>query len=67
MAMDAKATQAQRDVMFDAGRKLIAQRAETILLGGTDLFLAFDGETPGFSITDCAQVHIEAIAALACS
>ncbi|MGI9366781.1 MAG: aspartate/glutamate racemase family protein [Rhizobiaceae bacterium] len=67
MAMEAKVTQAKRDIMFDAGRKLSAQGAETILLGGTDLFLAFDGASPGFPVTDCAQVHIDAIAALACS
>lgn len=64
MAIDAKATQSQRDIMFNAGRKLTERGAETILLGGTDLFLAFEGQSPGFSVTDCAEVHVNAIAAL---
>ena len=43
-----------------AGR-LSARRsaAEAILLGGTDLFLAFVGEDCGFPTLDCADVHVE--------
>ena len=48
MAIDAKATQSQRDIMFNAGRKLTERGAETILLGGTDLLLAFEGQSPDF-------------------
>jgi aspartate racemase len=62
MALAAKVTDAQRQVFFDAGQALAKRGAEVVLLGGTDLFLAFDGETPGFETLDCAQVHIEAIA-----
>lgn len=62
MALAAKVTDAQRQVFFQAGRDLTARGAEVILLGGTDFFLAFDGQAPGFEILDCAQVHIEAIA-----
>jgi aspartate racemase len=32
-----------------------------ILLGGTDLFLAFQGADCGFPVLDCAEVHVEAI------
>jgi aspartate/glutamate racemase len=48
-----------------AGRALIARGAEAIILGGTDLFLAFDGEDCGFATLDCARVHVEAILARA--
>lgn len=65
MALDAKVTDEQRTVMFDAGRALSEQGAETVLLGGTDLFLAFDGHDPGFATLDCATVHIDAIAKMA--
>lgn len=65
MALDAKVTDEQRNVMFEAGRALSEQGAETILLGGTDLFLAFDGHDPGFVTLDCATVHVDAIAQMA--
>ena len=65
MALDATVTDEQRAVMFEAGRALSEQGAETVLLGGTDLFLAFDGHDPGFATLDCATVHIDAIARIA--
>ncbi|MEO1328173.1 MAG: aspartate/glutamate racemase family protein [Pseudomonadota bacterium] len=63
MATAAAVTDAQRDAFFAAGRRLVAdQGAEAVLLGGTDLFLAFDGHDPGFPIVDCARIHIAALA-----
>ena len=35
--------------------------AEAIVLGGTDLFLAFAGHDPGFPVIDCADIHVDAI------
>ena len=35
--------------------------AEAVLLGGTDLFLAFEGENCGFPVFDCAAIHMDAI------
>ena len=61
MAVPGRVTPAQRDVFFAAGRALAARGAEAIILGGTDLFLAFDGEACGFATIDCARVHVEAI------
>jgi len=66
MALSARVTDAQREVFFGAGREMASRGAETILLGGTDLFLAFDGQDSGFDTLDCAGVHIEAIAREAC-
>jgi aspartate racemase len=63
MAVPGRVTPAQRDVFFAAGRALTARGAEAIILGGTDLFLAFDGEACGFATIDCARVHVEAILA----
>lgn len=65
MALTAKVTDEQRATVFEAGRALAAQGAETILLGGTDLFLAFEDHQPGYDVLDCAQVHIDAIARMA--
>jgi aspartate racemase len=65
MAVPGRVTPAQRDVFFAAGRALTARGAEAIILGGTDLFLAFDGAECGFTTIDCARVHVEAILAAA--
>jgi len=62
LALSARVTEAQRQVFFEAGRALADRGAEVLLLGGTDLFLAFDGHDPGFATLDCATVHIAAIA-----
>lgn len=63
MAMSGVATEAQRETFFRAGRALASdQGAEAVMLGGTDLFLAFDGRDPGFATLDCAGMHIAALA-----
>lgn len=62
MALTAAVDTTQKKVFIDAGQALADRGAETILLGGTDLFLAFDGETVPFETLDCADVHINAIA-----
>jgi aspartate racemase len=62
IAMAGRATNAQRSILFSIGRHLCsAQGAEAVILGGTDLFLAFDSQDCGFPIIDCAEVHIGAI------
>ena len=62
MAIAGRVTDAQRRVFFSAGQHLCrAQGAEAIILGGTDLFLAFEGQDCGFPVIDCADVHVEAL------
>lgn len=61
MATIGKVTEAQRQVFFEEGRRLCARGAEAIMLGGTDLFLAFAGHDPGFPVIDCADIHVDAI------
>ena len=59
-------TQAQREVFFDAGRRMITdQGADAVLLGGTDLFLAFDGFDTGYPVIDALDVHVDVLAQLA--
>jgi aspartate racemase len=62
MADTARVTSEQRELFFAVGRELCRdQGAEAVVLGGTDLFLAFEGYDPGFPVIDCAAIHIDAI------
>jgi aspartate racemase len=62
MAIAGRVTEAQRQIFFSVGRELCRTRgAEAVILGGTDLFLAFDGQNSGFAAIDCARIHVEAI------
>ncbi len=62
MATAGRVNDAQRSVFFAAGERLHRERgAEVVLLGGTDLFLAFQGRDAGFPVLDCADVHVDAI------
>jgi aspartate racemase len=62
MALAGRVTQAQREVFFSIGRRLCEEQgAEAVLLGGTDLCLAFQDRDCGFPVIDCADVHIDAI------
>ena len=65
MALSGAVTEAQRSVFFDEGARMVEQGAEAVLLGGTDLFLAFDGQDPGFPVVDGALIHVDALADLA--
>lgn len=66
MALAGKVTPEQRDLFIAAGRRLVdEQGCEAVMLGGTDLVLAFDGEDHGFATIDCAGIHVEALAELA--
>jgi aspartate racemase len=61
MAQSGHVNDQQRQTFFAAGRKLAARGAQAVLLGGTDLFLAFAGQEPGFPVLDCADIHVDAI------
>jgi aspartate racemase len=61
MATISRVSEPQRQSFFDAGRGLIDRGAEAVLLGGTDLFLAFQNRTCDFPVIDLADLHIEAI------
>jgi aspartate racemase len=61
MANIGRVTDEQRQVFFTAGRELMARGAEAIMLGGTDLFLAFAARELPFPLVDCADIHVDAI------
>jgi aspartate racemase len=62
MAAVGRVTEAQRRVFFANGQRLYREQgAEAVLLGGTDLFLAFAGQDCGFPVLDSAAIHVEAI------
>jgi aspartate racemase len=66
MAMSGLLTEDQRSVFSAASHRLLRdQGAEAILLGGTDLALAFNEQTAEFPLVDCAGIHADAIARLA--
>ncbi len=66
MASTARCTDEQRHIFFNAGRALVDdQGATAVLLAGTDLGLAFNGFSPDLAVFDCAEAHVEAIAAAA--
>ncbi len=62
MALSGRVTAADRELLFGAGRDMVARGAEAVLLAGTDLFLAFDGQDPGFRTIDAALLHVEDLA-----
>lgn len=65
MATGGQCSDAQRQVFFAAGAEMINQGADAILLGGTDLGLAFDGHDPGFPVIDALDVHVDLLVQLA--
>jgi aspartate racemase len=44
---------------------MIAAGAEAIVLAGTDLNLAFDGQDPGYPVIDALDVHVDLLADVA--
>lgn len=62
MASSGHVDDRQRRTFFEAGRRLCRERgADAVMLGGTDLFLAFAGHDCGFPVIDCADLHVDAI------
>lgn len=63
MAIAGKATDDQRAYFEKAAERFIsADGAQAVVLGGTDLFLAFDQPVYPYAVVDCALVHAEEIA-----
>ncbi|TWI55722.1 aspartate racemase [Pseudomonas duriflava] len=65
MAVSGKATDEQRTYFENAAVRLVSEQgAQAIVLGGTDLFLAFDKSSYPYTLVDCALVHAAEIARL---
>lgn len=66
MATSGQCTDEQRATMLGAGRRMVEEQgAEAVVLAGTDLNLAFDGQEPGYPVIDALDVHVAALADLA--
>lgn len=62
LALSGHCTPEQRRTLFDAGRGMIdEQGAQAVLLAGTDLGLAFAGQSPGYQVIDALALHVDAI------
>ena len=68
MAASGVVTNTQRAVFNAVSQKLLEDsRVEAIMLGGTDLALAFNERDTAFPLIDCAGIHADAIARVAMS
>ncbi len=66
MAVSGVASDEQRSLFLDAGRRLVVNTgADAVVLAGTDLNLAFDGMNPGYTVVDALDVHVARLADLA--
>ena len=66
MAASGLVTAEQRSIFHAVSHRLLGnQGVEAIMLGGTDLALAFNEQTTDFPLIDCAGIHADAIARLA--
>jgi len=66
MAVSGEVSAAQRSVFNSACARLVNEKgAEAIMLGGTDLALAFNEQSSDFPLVDCAAIHVDAIVNLA--
>ncbi len=66
MAVAGRCLPEQRALFLDAGSRMVRDLgAEAIVLAGTDLNLAFDGQQPGYQVIDALDVHVDYLADLA--
>ncbi len=55
-----------RRAMIEAGRLMVEEQgADAVVLAGTDLNLAFDGQEPGYPVIDALDLHVDLLADLA--
>ncbi len=67
IALAGAASNADRSFFLDAGQRLVNDHgADAVVLAGTDLNLAFDGQTPDYRVIDALDVHVDLLARLAC-
>jgi aspartate racemase len=66
MATSGVLTEAQRLIFNTVSQRLLKEKgAEAIMLGGTDLALAFNQQDTAFPLVDCAGIHVDATVKLA--
>ncbi|NVO54597.1 aspartate/glutamate racemase family protein [Rhodobacteraceae bacterium B1Z28] len=66
MAVAGFCSDPDRALFLDAGRRMVDDlNADAVVLAGTDLNLAFDGQDPGYTVVDALDVHVDVLARLA--
>lgn len=65
MAVEGFCDAATRARFLDAGQRLVDAGAEAVVLAGTDLGLAFDGQETAYRVIDALDVHVAVLADLA--
>jgi aspartate racemase len=66
MAVAGHCGEASRASFIAAGRQMMeTMGAQAIVLAGTDLNLAFDGQDPGYPVIDALDIHVALLAELA--
>ena len=65
MAIAGFCTEEQRSLFLRAGAELIEKGADAVVLAGTDLNLAFDGQNTTYRVIDALDVHVDLLARLA--
>lgn len=66
LAHTAACNEENRAFLMEAGAKMVSdQGAQAVLLAGTDLGLAFDGQETDYRVIDALEVHVEALVKLA--
>jgi aspartate racemase len=66
MAVAGQCSAQDRATFLDAGARLVRDHgAQAVVLAGTDLNLAFDGQDPGYRVIDALDVHVDLLARLA--
>ena len=65
MAVAGVCDDATRESLLSAGQQLVDAGAEAVVLAGTDLGLAFDGQKTSYRVIDALDVHVAVLADLA--
>jgi aspartate racemase len=66
MAVAGQCSEGMRETFLAAGHSMVTDLgAEAVVLAGTDLNLAFDGQDPGYRVIDALDVHVALLADLA--
>ncbi|MBS9716859.1 aspartate/glutamate racemase family protein [Pseudohalocynthiibacter aestuariivivens] len=66
MAVAGFCTDEQRATLVNAGARMVRdQGADAVVLAGTDLNLAFNGQNTGYRVIDALDVHVDQLAKLA--
>ncbi len=67
MAVAGRCDPEQRALLLDAGKRMVQDHgADAVVLAGTDLNLAFDGQDPRYTVIDALDVHVAVLSDLAC-